>query len=73
MTALDRLDRIGGHLLIYEGAVLALRRVPGAPSFPAISDCIWALPRRHRWVAALPILGYLLHHFIAGPRSALRA
>lgn len=65
-----RIERVGGTAIIYEGAVLALRRVKGAPQLPAISDIVWACKRRSvRAAVGAGVSGYLFWHFMAGPRA----
>ena len=67
---IDRLDRIGRWVLIYEGAVLASRLVRATPA-PAVSEVIWRLPRTGRIVVSAALCGYLAYHWTAGPKKSL--
>lgn len=65
----DRLDKIGGWVLIYEGAVLASRRVRPEWRFPpAVSQMVWVLPKPARALTAAAVCGYLAWHFLDGPQ-----
>lgn len=68
---LKRVEQIGGSCLIYEGAVLAVRRFPALPQPPAVSDLVWKIRSKtlRFWVGSA-VCGYLLWHFLEGDALA---
>ena len=66
----NRLDKLGRWLLIYEGFVLASRAIhPGLSVPPALSQLVWRLPRPLRMAATLLIGVWLGTHWVPGDRS----
>ncbi len=62
-----KIERVGGTALMYEGAVLALRRIPKAPKVPAISDLVWLFRNRAaRCAVAAGVCSYLFWHLVFG-------
>lgn len=71
MKTTKAIDNTFEGVLIYEGAILAHRRlVPQAQRFidpPTISEVVWWMrPRRFGWTLPVFVVGYLAAHFWKG-------